>query len=99
MGKLVRDKIPGIILNSGKYPKVRVLGDIEYRNALYDKLKEEVDELIESRNAEELADVLEVISCLYADDPNTYESTFIVSTNKKKEKGSFINRLYLEDYE
>ena len=43
-GKLVRDKIPEIIENSGKEPIIRVLDDNEYKEELLNKLYEEYNE-------------------------------------------------------
>lgn len=97
MGKLVRDRIPKIIKDSGGDPNYYVLTPIEYREALIDKLKEEVDEFIESRTVEELADILEVIKCIYISNENEYRSVFLVGDQKRKERGSFYNRIYLED--
>lgn len=56
--KLVRDKIPDII---GATCVTRVLSDAEYLEALDAKLDEELAEYHESGDAEELADLLEVI--------------------------------------
>ena len=42
MGKLVRDKIPQIIIEDGRTPIVRNLSDEEYLSELDRKLNEEV---------------------------------------------------------
>lgn len=44
--KLVRDYIPEIIEKNGQTAYVTVLGDEEYKKALEEKLKEEVNEYI-----------------------------------------------------
>ena len=44
--KLVRDKIPQIIGNSGKTCQTRVLSDDEYITALDMKLREELNEYL-----------------------------------------------------
>ena len=62
--KLVRDRIPEIIESSGKRAVTRVAGDDEYLHYLRRKLSEEVDEYMASEDAEELADILEVVSAL-----------------------------------
>ena len=59
--KLVRNKIPEIIRNDGKTCSVRILEHWEMKNALGAKLREEVDEYLIANDAEELADVLEVV--------------------------------------
>jgi predicted house-cleaning noncanonical NTP pyrophosphatase (MazG superfamily) len=44
MKKLIRDKIPEIMIQQGKNPKIETLtDDAEYENALCEKLIEEVD--------------------------------------------------------
>jgi len=63
-GRLVRDKIPEIIKESGKIPITRIADEEEYKTALKEKLLEEVKEFNGSGDLEELADVLEVIHYL-----------------------------------
>ena len=60
--KAIRDKIPEIIKESGKNCNVKKLNDSEFLVQLEKKLVEELTEYQESKNVEELADVLEVIS-------------------------------------
>ncbi|MGD9900602.1 MAG: hypothetical protein AB7T22_15870 [Calditrichaceae bacterium] len=43
--KLIRDRIPEIIKQSGKTPQFRTLGELEYRNAVGTKILEEAHEL------------------------------------------------------
>jgi predicted house-cleaning noncanonical NTP pyrophosphatase (MazG superfamily) len=59
--KAIRDKIPEIIKESGKNCNVKKLDDSEFLVQLEKKLVEELAEYQESKNVEELADVLEVI--------------------------------------
>ena len=61
--KLVRDRIPEIIEKNGQIAYTRILTDVEYKNALEEKLKEEVNEYISDNSIEELADILESIGC------------------------------------
>ena len=61
MGKLVRDKIPQIIIADGRTPIVRTLSDEEYLSELDRKLNEEVAEYQADKSLEEMADVLEVL--------------------------------------
>lgn len=46
MGKLVRDKIPDLVRLDGRAPHVIALTDRDYRNALSQQLRDEVDELL-----------------------------------------------------
>jgi predicted house-cleaning noncanonical NTP pyrophosphatase (MazG superfamily) len=59
--KPIRDKIPEIIKESGKNCNVKKLDNLEFLIQLEKKLVEELAEYQESKNVEELADVLEVI--------------------------------------
>ena len=59
--KLVRDRIPEIIEQSGKTCVCSVLSDEDYLNMLDEKLNEELAEYQESKSMEELADLLEVV--------------------------------------
>ena len=59
--KLVRDRIPEIIQDSGKTCEIEVLDDKTYLEMLDEKLTEELNEYCESHNIEELADLLEVV--------------------------------------
>lgn len=49
--KLVRDNIPAIIEKNGETCVTRKLSDKEYEDALAEKLKEEVAELLEAYTA------------------------------------------------
>ena len=59
--KAIRDKIPQIIESSGKNCNVKKLSDSEFLAELEKKLVEELNEYQESKDVEELADILEVI--------------------------------------
>ncbi len=97
--KLVRDKIPEIISAQGRTPLFHEIGVEEYGSRLVDKLREEVEEFARDRNAEELADILEVIKalCLYHGlDPIDVEA---LRVKKEYERGAFEKRLVLESVE
>lgn len=64
MNKLVRDKIPQIIESSGKTCRTRILNKEEYIQYLEAKLNEELSKYQQSKEAEELADLLEVMEAL-----------------------------------
>lgn len=96
MIKLVRDIIPDIIRKSGKIPNIHVAGDKEFRKKLNEKLREEVEEYLESENKEELADIQEVLLAIYK--LNKYSKTEIeqIRKNKAKERGRFKKKILLE---
>lgn len=97
MGKLVRDKIVKIIKDSGKEPIYHVLTNDEYKEEVYRKLQEEVNELCRERNSEEMADVIEALTAIYHSDPETYDEVEIKAVRKRKEKGSFYSKIFLDE--
>lgn len=97
--KLVRDKIPEIIRADGKRLKSRVLNDVEHLEALLKKLEEEVAELADARNAEELADVHEVLIALAEALRIPPEELEKVRRNKTAKRGGFQRRIFLEEVE
>lgn len=102
-GKLVRDKVPEIILQSGRVPNVRILDPGDYRRALCEKLLEEVDELALAASAveviEEAADVLEVLTALAGSHNITLDRVVSAAQSKREERGGFDMRLWLETVE
>ena len=92
--KAIRDKIPEIIKESGKNCNVKKLNDSEFLVQLEKKLVEELTEYQESKNVEELADVLEVIyriSNLKGFDLDK------VRLEKIEKRGKFEKNLFLID--
>ena len=59
--KLVRDRIPELIRNSGDEPVVRKANQHELESFLLDKIVEEALEFKETGDVDELVDILEVI--------------------------------------
>jgi len=97
--KLVRDKIPEIIINKGENPITRILNDFEYKEALEKKLFEEYEEVIESNGndrIEELADMIEVIRALGKLENTTIEEIIKIADEKKDRRGAFDNKIFLE---
>jgi predicted house-cleaning noncanonical NTP pyrophosphatase (MazG superfamily) len=93
--KLVRDKIPQIIKESGKYCKYRVASDEEYRTYLHAKLMEESYEFMNDPSVSEAADVMEVLEALlrvYGIDKQEVQRARV---DKIKDRGSFNEKLVL----
>lgn len=101
MKKLVRDKIPEIMVKQGKNPKIKILNDDErYDKALCKKLLEEVREFLNTdKNNEailyEIADIIEVIDAICA--LRNYKKNEIIDRQltKKNEYGGFEKRLFI----
>lgn len=94
--KLVRDKIPEMIVNENRHPVTRVLDNDEYRVELNKKLQEEVKEYIEDNNVEELADIVEVVYGILDSMDVSIEEFESVRKAKVDKRGAFKDRIYLE---
>lgn len=97
--KLVRDKIPEIIKASGKNFNIHIAAKEEYTKLLEEKLQEEVNEYIEDKNLEELADILEVVYGLAGALGYTEEELTKARNDKAKERGGFKDGIVLESVE
>lgn len=93
--KLVRDKIPEIIAAKGGKAEIRILSDEEYRVFLEDKLDEEVGEYHRDKNAEELADILEVVYALAASIGCSREQLMEIYQKKHDQRGGFSEKILL----
>ena len=87
--KLVRDKIPEIIRADGKECEVRIAEGKEKCELLEKKLMEEVNEFLEDKNLEELADVMEVLFGLAREIGYSEEDLIRKREEKNKERGGF----------
>jgi len=63
--KLVRDRIPEIIIEDGRKPVYHLADIDEYRHELYKKVIEELNEFREEPCLEEAADLLEAVYTLF----------------------------------
>lgn len=93
--KLVRDKIPDIIVESGATCGYRRASDEEYLAALNAKLNEEVAEYQESGSVEELADILEVVYNIAYHKGCNVPGLEIIRKRKAEERGGFHKKLIL----
>lgn len=94
--KLVRDKIPEIIKRAGKECDIKIVSKKEKYEFLESKLQEEVNEFLQDKNLEELADVMEVLFGL-ADSLGYSEEELLKARDKKnEERGGFKNGIVLE---
>lgn len=100
INKLVRDKIPEMISANGGNAKIKFLNDDEYEHALENKLIEECNEVISAKDLEskkeELADVLEVIHSISNFFGVSFEEIEKIRESKKKSRGGFESRIFLE---
>jgi len=94
--KLIRDRIPEIIKQSGKTPHWRTLSHDEYLTELDRKLNEECAEYQADKSLEELADMLEVIYAIAEVRGHSLEELEQVRAEKAAKRGGFKDRIYLE---
>jgi predicted house-cleaning noncanonical NTP pyrophosphatase (MazG superfamily) len=92
-GKLVRDRIPQIIEESGGTPVTRILSPEERLPALLDKLDEESAELrdatSDAERREELADVLEVLRAIASEMEASWPEVQAIADEKRALRGGF----------
>lgn len=93
--KLVRDKIPEIILSNGETPITKILEDREYISHLEKKLDEEVAEYHDSKDIEELADILEVVYALCESAGYSVDDLLSVYQKKNAQRGGFSGKIFL----
>jgi predicted house-cleaning noncanonical NTP pyrophosphatase (MazG superfamily) len=101
--KLVRDRIPEIIRQSGKTFNTRKLTSQEFIIELRNKAKEELNEYTKSTSnheaAEELADLLEVMHALAEQHGYSFNQIEEIRKVKAEDRGGFKERIYLIDVE
>lgn len=97
--KLIRDKIPEIIINAGEEPEIRRLKQKEFKIELKKKILEEAKELLKAESKEEiLNEIVDLQELLDWIAKEFKISQFIIRSKKlkkNKERGSFANKLFL----
>lgn len=94
--KLVRDKIPGLIENSGKFPLVEKAEGAELSNFIFAKLHEEIKEFKDDPSLEEAADIYEAFLALCENFKMNVQDVLLAAENKRLEKGSFKKSFILK---
>lgn len=101
--KLIRDRIPEIIENTGKSFKTEILSDERYIAELKKKLIEEVAEYQEAANdsdaLEELADILELMNALSHQHGATIQEIERIRKEKAEKRGAFNEKIFLIEVE
>jgi len=95
--KAVRDKIPEIIKKSGYDYNIKKLSDTEFLTHLEKKLGEELDEYLQSKSVEELADILEVIYRISELKGTQKDQLEKLREKKAQVRGAFDENLFLID--
>ena len=96
--KLVRDRIPEIIIKNGGSPKTTTLNDVDYQTKLKEKLVEEATELLAEKEdvLNELADVLELVISIGKNHGLKYSEIEKKRKSKNTKRGGFKKRIFLE---
>ncbi len=94
--KLVRDRIPEIIISNQGKPDYMVLSDAEYIYELEKKLDEELAEYHESKKLEEIADVLEVLFAISKARGVSQDEIMKLRMEKAITRGGFEKRIFLK---
>ena len=94
-GKLVHDKIPEMIQANGEIPEFERLNEERYLEELDKKLNEEVKEYQESKEADELADIVEVVYAICEAKGISVEQLQEIREKKKVLRGGFSERYFL----
>jgi len=92
--KLVRDKIPEHLDSQNIPYEKRIANDADYKEELIKKLQEEVEEFLEAKNSEELADIIEVINAMKK--LPEFQNTEEVRLEKLEKKGGFEKRIIVK---
>lgn len=94
--KLVRDKIPEVIESSGKFFSSHIAEELEYKEELFKKAYEELEEFRETPCAEEMADIFEVLEGLMAVYDIDVDKMLDIKEKKAKDRGAFEKKIILE---
>lgn len=94
--KLIRDKIPEIIEDSGKTCEIVFLSKEEFQEMVDAKLDEELAEYHKDQNIEELADLLEVLYAAAEARGYSLDELEAVRVKKAEERGVFKRRILLK---
>lgn len=93
--KLVRDRIPEVLQAAGKRYEATQLTESEYLDALGRKLLEEAQEAQDGLEADELADVLEIVLAIAQAKGITAQQLEAIRIRKREERGGFEDQVFL----
>jgi predicted house-cleaning noncanonical NTP pyrophosphatase (MazG superfamily) len=94
--KLVRDFIPRIIEENGKSCKYYIADNKEYKERLFEKMYEELEEFIESPSVEEAGDMYEVFMAILQLHKLDFVDMINAAHDKKINRGGFSDKIILE---
>lgn len=93
--KAIRDKIPGIIKDSGYSCRVIKLSNKKFLSQMEKKLLEETKEYLRDKQSDELADILEVIYRIAELKGVSTRELEKIRSKKKEKRGGFKKNFFL----
>ncbi|MDQ2886400.1 MAG: nucleoside triphosphate pyrophosphohydrolase [Chloroflexota bacterium] len=97
--KLIRDRIPEILAQTGYTYAVETMNEQEYQQALREKLVEEAREAATAAETQqlitELADLYEVIDTLMSENTIAPDAVRAEQERRRQERGGFAQRIRL----
>lgn len=101
--KLVRDRIPEVIVNTGKKFSTKILDEkgyiIELKKKAYEELEEYFNTDTKKDAIEELADLLEIIHALSDYHGSSIDEVEEVRKQKAEKRGGFKEKIFLIEVE
>lgn len=102
--KLVRDKIPEIIAADNATANIRTLEQDEFIKELFNKVKEEIEELVKAREdrkevMKEISDVYEVLDAIIKNLGLSKDEILKLQSERRDKRGGFKKRIFLESTE
>jgi len=97
--KLVRDEIPKVIEEDGKKAKISKVSGMAFRQALENKMLEELKEWQQDYELEELADLYEVLRAMTEQAGHAFDDVERIADEKRKRRGGFFDGVCLERVE
>ena len=94
--KLVRDRIPEIIEESGKTHQTTIIDGEDLKKAALKKLLEEAMEFVENPCAEEAADIMEILHFILEREGITDSQVMTAATVNRIKRGGFNMGYFLE---
>ena len=93
--KIVRDKIPQIIRDSGRTCEYKILGESEVKEALQEKLLEKAQIFLKRPSEDELSDIYELLDAIV--ETFEYEPLHIdyLKIQNKENKGTYSEKVFL----
>jgi len=95
--KLVRDRIPELVRESGRECTIEVVDEEAYLLLLEKKLQEELSSYQQKKSLEELADLLEVLGAVVRARGSSWEELTAIRKRRKEQYGGYDKKYLLKE--